>query len=60
MDTYRDETYDGEDELVESFKWWIWYLLWWKEDKYLFYYQDNIVDVTHMFDKEKELLFNNQ
>ena len=32
-----------------------------KEDKYLFYYQDNIVDVTHMFDKEKNcyLVINN-
>ena len=32
-----------------------------KEDKYLFYYQDNIVDVTHMFDKEKNcyLIINN-
>ena len=61
MDTYRDETYDGKMNLLESLNDWIWYLLWWKEDKYLFYYQDNIVDVTHMFDKEKEcyLVINN-
>lgn len=32
-----------------------------KEDKYLFYYQDKAVDITHMFDKEKNcyLVINN-
>ena len=32
-----------------------------KEDKYLFYYQNKVVDITHMFDKEKEcyLVINN-
>ena len=49
------------DELVESLndEFGIFYDE--KEDKYLFYYQDNIVDVTHMFDKEKNcyLVINN-
>ena len=49
------------DELVESLndEFGIFYDE--KEDKYLFYYQDNIVDVTHMFDKEKNcyLIINN-
>ena len=32
-----------------------------KEDKYFFYYQNKVVDITHMFDKEKEcyLVINN-
>ena len=32
-----------------------------KEDKYIFYYQDKAVDITKMFDKEKEcyLVINN-
>lgn len=49
------------DELVESLndEFGIFYDE--KEDKYLFYYQNNIVDVTHMFDKEKNcyLVINN-
>ena len=55
-----DETYDG-DELDESLNDEFGIFFDEKEDKYLFYYQDNIVDVTHMFDKEKNcyLVINN-
>lgn len=49
------------DELVESLddEFGIFYDE--KEDKYLFYYQDKAIDITKMFDKEKEcyLVINN-